>query len=80
MKKYSTMFHVRKHGQKELTVDLPDLDGIRAWLVKANIRCLVEQHAEAGVATMVFGARVSVEALQAELMKYEEQQEGSNGA
>jgi len=74
MKKYSEMFHVRKHGQIELAVDLQDLDGIRAWLVKANIRCLVDQHSESGVAILQFGSRVSPERLQTELKKYEDQQ------
>ena len=72
MKKYSTMFHVRKHGHKELSVDLQDLESLRAWLLKSNIRCLVEKHADAGVATLVFGSRVNVEALKTALQQYEE--------
>jgi hypothetical protein len=72
VKKYSGMFHVRKYGQKELAVDLQDLDGIRSWLTKHNIRCLVEKHEEAGVANLLFGPRVTAEALQAALLQFEE--------
>jgi hypothetical protein len=72
VKKYSSMFHSRKHGQKELAVDLQDLERIRAWLTKLNIRCLVEKHEEAGVANLLFGSRVTAEALKAALEQYEE--------